>query len=1722
MQVASTASTGPGGGHFEGQVGASYLLAMLVGAEPRGLPGTTIDRVAFQRAAEGHPLDDVVVHAHDASGKMATLEAQVKKGITFAPGDKIFREVVGQIVEASRKPEFLTTRYEIGIAISRTSHNIDGAYQDVLTWARQIGDSATFMDRIRRPRSGNDRMRSFVDTFRAHLEDAGAAHEDEAVWQLLRRLHILVFDFTATGSASEELAKERAARALHPEDTSRAGNLWDELVELSIEIAKAGGDRGRAELKTELAQKNFRLAGDRHNLAALAALAESSRNAVADIDDRIAGVVLTRHERVASVHDALDHGCYVEIRGDAGVGKSVVLKHFAEQVSAEARIIALSPNRTIAKGWTAMRSVLTFDGTAHELLSDLAAGGGGILFIDSLDFYREEERLTVIDLVRAAAKVPGISVIATARRDFGVVEPNWLPPDALDALGRADPVVIGELSDGDTEELRNAAPQLTALLSDSNPARPVARNLFRLSRLADRPSDAPMPRTEIEMAEQWWQSADGKKDDGHRERSRVLTALAEQALSRIEQLSVSGLPAAAVNALVASESLRDLGNDRVIFRHDVLREWAIANLLFADPALVARLSLDRPAPADLARGVELAARLAIERTANGEAWHQFLTALTKDGVNDSWRRAVLLALVRSEVAGEMLTKASTYLLADQGKLLGELIRIVMAVDSEPATKYYAGMGLDPQSIPAGINIPSGPTWLRLIIWLLKLGSEVPAPAIPDVVALYTNWSIVLHGKDACTPHIVRWFYRWLTEITKPSDGEAPRRPFNGQFASGQVGKLAEDLRTGVLLFCNLAPELAVAYLESLKEHPCDDRAREEILKFRGALAQAAPKELAELTADVLIPKKGEDYEDRHSPFREPFGHADLDFVPASPAQGPFLELLVYAPGHGLPLIRKLVDHAVLFHTVGRDFGGNAMTIAFPDGSKVVFPWERTYGWARDLGSGPAVLASAFMALEAWSHGRIEAGEPMNNVIADVIGAPNPPAAYLLVIVDLLLSHWPKSSVAAIPFLACPELLCLDRQRTAADNIEFPDIFGFKGLQKEPVGLASTDSLKARPSRRITLDQLLGYYAQEEFTEQRATLAELLRLASEKLGPPKPQSDLGHPEFMVVHALNRINPENWRKTMIQGDDGPMERWEYASPTAESEHLKPLQEASRKRQANGNMQMAIGIALNNPARSSQDFAAAAVKWAQELEDKPSESETEQWMREEAIVSAAAIAARDGGPDLVARNGEWIRKVFGKAFKGKNDPVHRTRAGLQFNPIAIAFVGTALLLRNRFAMGDVRTLLEAAGDDNPAAAQGFVYVASALASIDERLPRAVLRSAFAACVRPHRHWGVSDDDYAARVAAHRKQVQTVIGAELGWLNDERDEPGWPPFERQPAHPRHRFSGRQERSRAHEDARPELYTDHQAAALWLGKAGKIFDVVKRPWLREVAKAYLAWTSVANGSELEEGEEADRTPHEWNDAYFDLLAHCLPGLMPAQFDEIALGPILGLPEEAFLDIMAIFLRSVDAVYFSDLGLREAQAVHVRTALARRLMETREWKSQSRDRSTSISTRLGPAIAAIFFSEYATFVPARCYLLKKGIDRLGPFLPVLGEVVPRGTFLFVAMTLLNLLEVSPRPEHLPLIVAAGKFWFAAHSDDKEFWIERAIGRRVCSVIEAILALDTTGRGQDQTARTEIESFVAGLIRLGVAEAHRLEDALRQIRTRSLLDFGQATRRQRRL
>jgi hypothetical protein len=1153
--------------------------------------------------------------------------------------------------------------------------------------------------------------------------------------------------------------------------------------------------------------------------------------------------------------------------------------------------------------------------------------------------------------------------------------------------------------------------------------------------------------------------------------------------------------------------LRDLGSDRVSFRHDVLREWAIANLIHSDPTMVERLSLDRPAPASLARGIELAARMHLERSADSKPWQSLVERLS-EGAHGSWRRAVLLALVRSEVGPELLTRASGFLLANRASMLRELIRIVMAVDVEPASKLFASVGVDPAAIPAGLYVPSGASWYRLISWLLSLKQGLPVAAIPEVVDLYTAWSIGVMGLDPLTPLLLQWLYRWLTEIETARDAETFsdwRAPFGGELDSDRFRSLESDLRSGFLLFCNRMPGLAVEYLRSLSQRRRNQDAVRSILKFRGSLAQAAPAELAELTASALIPKHRSEREREDRLLDEPFDYVDHKFIPASPAQGPFLELLTHAPQHGLSLINRLINHAILFYTRGRDYGANAITISSPDGDRT-FPWMQSYGWSREW-AGHGSVTSGLMALEAWAHHRIEAGEALDTVLTDVLGPRGSPAAYVLVTVDLVLSHWPKTRETAVPFLACPELLCIDRDRHLNDNLELPDYFGFKALQKEPVGAASQRDLRKRVSRRVSLDELLGKYAFGP-DELRERLAALLHRAAARLGPPDEQSDLRDPNFMVVHALNLVDPNNWREVSVAlTDDTQVPAHEYVSPAAESKHLAALQEAARDKNADRSMQAALGLALEDPSRSSPTFAAQAVTWAQGAATTPkSEDADENWMREQAVVTAAMVMMRDGGSELRKRHREWARSVFAQALQTKEDPVYRFRSGLRYNPIAIAFAGMAHSLKDRSATGDLRALLEIATRDNPAAAHGFGAAATTLASVDERLPRSALRCAFAASIRSSREWDLPKEEVAARSERKRQRVEAVVDAELAWLAGERPEPDWPAFPSETARARRgvrlRLGRGQQDRPAPQRSRPAEYTDHQAAALWLKNAVALVYVVQRPWIREVLRTYTGWTAGANGAGLNAYEEIADPPSEWNDAYFDLLARNLPGLDLSQIEQLALGPVSSMADESFFDVITQFLRSVDGVYFNDRGLQELIATSIRSALADRLMASGGWKRLCSSRSTSIEIHIGPAIAVLFFNDYGFGQATKCYLLPGGIDRVDSFLPVLEKLVAQsGTSLFIAVVTLNLLEVSPRSGHLAFMVAATNIWLESHTDDSGFWVDNDIGHRVCVWLEKVWRQAPALLDADKAIRIDVDRLLAALVSFGVADARRLEEAL---------------------
>lgn len=136
--ISPPSATGGAGPWFEGKVGAFYLLSLLSSSEPRGLPGATATSVQFQQAPAGRPLDDFTIEAVNADGSRAHLEIQAKRSLDFTKSDAEFEDVVRRMWRAAQRPEFATDRYELAVAISRTTTRIERSCQEVLHWAREL------------------------------------------------------------------------------------------------------------------------------------------------------------------------------------------------------------------------------------------------------------------------------------------------------------------------------------------------------------------------------------------------------------------------------------------------------------------------------------------------------------------------------------------------------------------------------------------------------------------------------------------------------------------------------------------------------------------------------------------------------------------------------------------------------------------------------------------------------------------------------------------------------------------------------------------------------------------------------------------------------------------------------------------------------------------------------------------------------------------------------------------------------------------------------------------------------------------------------------------------------------------------------------------------------------------------------------------------------------------------------------------------------------------------------------------------------------------------------------------------------------------------------------------------------------------------------------------------------------------------------------------------
>jgi hypothetical protein len=1685
----SPVGRGGAGTYIEGELGAYYLLQMLAGSEARGLPGASIDRVQVQAETEGYALDDLVIHSLSDKGT-AILEIQSKRTATLSPKDPIFKSVCEQIVRSkpAQKP---TDRYLMAIATQRTSYSISGPYQDVLEWARKAESGSQFFARLAMQGVSSESMRVFAKTFRSNLVAYGLADDDEAVWNIIRRFIILEFDFESAAPEAKAHALTLARQVLAPEDAARAEALWSNLIEIVIETGKAGGSVTRQALIERLTSRGFHLASGQSFALSRAKLAEMSRHALSEIGTTVGGVNLPRLGALAELEKARNKHRFIEITGKPGVGKSWVLRHLAERIGRESHVIVLDPVGTPDGGWSALALRLDMRGTAKSFLSDLAASGGGILFIDGLEMFTSvERRRTVNDLLREIADVPSFTVVVSKRPDVGVEDTDWVAQDALAKLGTPCQVVVDELNDDEVEALSTAAPELRALLSQDHPAASIARNLYRLAQLLKAPKLADI-RTEAALADRWWKSADGAKPDDVRPAQRLLAALAEAALAG-QDLVEASTDTPARTHLLRSLTLSEPRRDRLSFYHDVLRDWAIGARINEDLTLLDGVDLSVPPSPRVARGIEFAGRFTLEQGKDSSNWTALLGALSRPGAHDAWRRQALMAIVRSELSPQLLKRCRAALLADGGALLVEICTAIVAtetISAASAFKQITAKGVElPFEAPGFLRIATSLSAPTVLTWCAVHASEIPMQAISAVVKLAEVQTLMIMGVRELGQPTAKMLFDWLMQlnlreatITIPGTGAAPWQERQARTT------MIEDLKNMALLVAPHAPDATKAYLTAIAKE--DDHYKVKAIRpFSKTLASVAPNELATLIKSSLI-EQSRRGQSRGDSFHGAFGFPDTDYMPVSPAQPPFLDLLDADPEIGLDLIRTLVDAAVEHHADGVKAGTDGFTIAF-DGKPRFFPWVQTYYWSRSSQAREYAASSGLMALEAWSHERLEKGEDVDTVLRDILGPDGSCAGYLCVALDVLLSHWPTTRDALVPFVANPSLLANDRTRVGLERLG-----GGMMMKQEPKGRVMLADLANRPSRSIMLERLIPYYMAEDHAGQM--VRSLLAKAVQETGRYSAEANFGDPAFMGSYALNMLDRANW----VEVEGG----LRYNSPPVEAEHLERLDASRQAHDRSFTIEARIRLAISDPAKGSSDLARDAVQYA--AGDLPDYSDTDYLKsRTTRLTSTALLVARDGDDALLDEHEDWVRAVIARAMDEEVDH-YGSNEMLDYHRPAQGLCALIHLWRRKRRVEDRDHLLRTVARQDQAAVIAIAAANESVKDADPRLLKAAVRIAFTSC---RWRWHPYDEDKSTRQAYEKEKARQdtdAIAAEITWL-DGGPEPNWPDlpeekpsFSRQPLAVISPNGTRTELNRDDDSFRRRsreavTHVDSQGLAKWVNLIRGEGSALPS-WYNEIVDAYALWSAKLIGHGFSADAEVSQTPDAWIDQFYSLVASALMDAPQDRF-EWMLQPIIELPDRSFCDVTETLIHAADVIYFNEPDRPSDRAVALRQRLVTRTLALNRWSWDRRRGSLGIDIETGPTIGMLLMNFYNSFSGTKSYLVRGVFDRIDPLLQTVRPLMPGGPTAFISLCTMNTLNVVPTARHLDFVLFAVETWLDATDGDSAMWHELGIGRKTASWFEAAAVDDPSLYRQTHPSRSRIDAILGRLVSLGVSEAHELE------------------------
>ncbi len=1273
--ISNPFSTGGGGLFFEAKVQASFVLHLLIGGRIPCLASGRIHSIRLQAKQAGFNTDDIVVTIDTESGTTHRLLAQIKHHVAIATSDEEFYDsMVSAWSDFNNSAAFVKGRDALALITGPQSDQVLQHVRPLLDWARTSATGLEFAGKVATAHFSSNQKRAYLQVFgNVIAKIAGHPSTDDILWEFLKHLYLLTYDFDVQESSKDEAAILTVLElARNSSGGLDAQAIWEGLIIQAQEWNKTAGTFTAPDIPKRLSSA-VQPCRSRVQREAVSRLQEHSALILGDIKTELApGIRLPRTETLDILVDAIESSRIVVVQGAPGSGKSAIVKMLFDTLT---NGIVPFVFKAQEFNFPHIHQFMTSIGIAlsvAELRNEFALLPRKLLLVDGAErLFELSNHEAFRHLLKQLSTDKSWTVIITCRENSA----QLLREHLLAQWGNnVTTVTISTLSNEELDWVSGKVPELAPLIANRKLTRllrlpyilslawkafPVATSSEAISNIDERQF---MDIVWRDFVERIAQSQGGLPI----KRGRCLISVSVERARRMSlYVSSDGQDAEAIKALSDDGILIQSRAGGLAPAHDVLEDWAVSRFIGQE----FEAKSGEPLPFFEAVGMEPAMRrgfrlwlsVALEAPENQKIMNFVLTAFQHVELSLVWRDDIAVSVLQSENAGEYIRGMEEQLLHENKALYRRLVHVLRTACKGPNELLLRRLGLaafrSHEVLKGVFVVPLGSGWRELILFTHRNLAAFDLNEDGTVVELLKDWS---QGFSAIEPlpseaqAVAQICLKYWSLLTVPNR---------------YSGNLVVEFLELLFKIPHAAPDEVTALIRSAmaneltREYHSRTVLEHVVKSFEcHPLCAHFPHLVIEVAELIWRLQQDDELHYRsHLVWEGFFGFNDsmhFSYHPESALQGPFMFLLAYHPEAAIDFIVRLTNQAAQSYSESR-MSNEVCTVHLPTdtGSRLLIASPRLWALYRSMTEGPKVLECALMSLEAWLLGQAKQGNNIRDYFQMSLDGSTS-AATIAVLVSVAIAYPQAVAEEVLPLLSVQEFIRWDYERSHQEQYHVTDVRSSLGI---PTGGADDIHYQERkdsaalPHRKSNLEELAFRL---QWTSLRDRVWSILDNFHKAL-PPEEEQDEADKNWRI--ALHRMDARNF-KTEEGKEPGEV----ILVPREPDPDLRQYIAKAEEDQAPANRRMRLAMWGMMRIRGESQAMDAFPDWrdafreAKALSEQPSsESNDETSLSKSGPSFVAAYLIRDHYAELDSTDLEWCRRiVIGEVLRKDIEKAFDTR--------------------------------------------------------------------------------------------------------------------------------------------------------------------------------------------------------------------------------------------------------------------------------------------------------------------------------------------------------------------------------------------------------------------------------------------------------------------------------